>query len=91
MNAKSICLFLTWPSGFQLKSNFFKLLKETSGIDRHTRYSDIKKKINSDPRYEAVESSSRREEWYKEYIRNLSEVSFKDPLSFQLIAVAFIV
>lgn len=52
-----------------------KLLKETSGIDRHSRWSDIKKKISSDPRYEAVDSSSRREDWFKDYIKNLDEVS----------------
>lgn len=51
-----------------------KLLKETSGIDRHSRWSDIKKKINSDPRYEAVDSSSRREDWFKDYIKTLGEV-----------------
>ena len=60
---------------FQLKNEFLKLLKETEGIDRHSRWSEIKKKINSDPRYEAVESSSRREDWFKDYIRNIEDVS----------------
>ena len=64
----SVCLV-------QVKSNFFKLLRETPGFDRHTRWSDFKKRINSDPRYEAVESSSRREDWFKEYAKNLCDVS----------------
>lgn len=58
----------------QLKTDFLKLLKETSGIDRNSRWSDVKKKINSDPRYEAVDSSSRREDWFKDYVKNLDEV-----------------
>jgi len=56
-----------------LKSDFLKLLKETSGIERHSRWSEIKKKINSDPRYEAVDSSSRREDWFKDYARSLDD------------------
>ena len=52
-----------------------KLLKETSGLDRHSRWSEVKKKINSDPRYEAVDSSSRREDWFKDFVKNLEDVS----------------
>ncbi|PVD29410.1 hypothetical protein C0Q70_08661 [Pomacea canaliculata] len=62
----------------KLKTDFMKLLKETSGIDRHSRWSDIKKKINSDPRYEAVDSSSRREDWFKDYIKTLDEQDSED-------------
>ena len=60
----------------QLKSDFIQLLKETSEIDRHSRWSDIKRKIDSEPRYKAVDSSSRREDWFKDYVRNLEDVSF---------------
>ncbi|XP_067657663.1 transcription elongation regulator 1-like [Haliotis asinina] len=55
----------------KLKADFISLLKETSGLDRHSRWSEVKKKINSDSRYEAVDSSSRREDWFKDYVRNL--------------------
>ncbi|BFY97387.1 hypothetical protein BsWGS_00433 [Bradybaena similaris] len=58
----------------KLKSDFLKLLREVSGIDRNSRWSEVKKKINSDPRYEAVDSSSRREDWFKDYIKNLDEL-----------------
>lgn len=61
-----------------MKSDFIKLLKETSGIDRNSRWSDTKKKINSDPRYEAVDSSSRREDWFKDYVKNLDDVQSED-------------
>jgi len=50
-------------------------LKETSDIDRHSRWSDIKRKIDSETRYKAVDSSSRREDWFKDYIKNLDDVS----------------
>lgn len=59
----------------QLKVDFIQLLKDTSEIDRHSRWSDIKRKIDSDPRYKAVDSSSRREDWFKDYVRNLEEVT----------------
>lgn len=65
--------FVFWI--FQLKADFISLLKETSGLDRHSRWSEVKKKINSDSRYEAVDSSSRREDWFKDYVRNLDTVS----------------
>lgn len=51
------------------------LLKETTDIERHSRWSEIKRKIDSDPRYKAVDSSSRREDWFKDYSRKLEDVS----------------
>ncbi|OWF46304.1 transcription elongation regulator 1-like [Mizuhopecten yessoensis] len=60
----------------RLKSDFLALLKETSDIERHSRWSEIKRKIDSDPRYKAVDSSSRREDWFKDYARKL-----EDPVS----------
>ena len=78
----SICLLAVWECGIlswsfllQLKADFILLLKETSEIDRHSRWSDIKRKIDSDSRYKAVDSSSRREDWFKDYVRNLEDVS----------------
>ncbi|KAK7508465.1 hypothetical protein BaRGS_00000031 [Batillaria attramentaria] len=62
----------------KLKTEFMKLLKETPGLDRHSRWSDVKKKINTDPRYEAVDSSSRREDWFKDYIKGLEEQDSED-------------
>lgn len=63
------------PFLLQLKSDFLQLLKDTSDIDRHSRWSDVKRKIDSDPRYKAVDSSSRREDWFKDYVRNLEDDS----------------
>lgn len=63
---------------FQLKADFIQLLKETSDIDRHSRWSETKRKIDSDPRYKAVDSSSRREDWFKDYVRKLEDKREKD-------------
>uniref|UniRef100_A0A0A9Z774 Transcription elongation regulator 1 n=4 Tax=Lygus hesperus TaxID=30085 RepID=A0A0A9Z774_LYGHE len=49
------------------------MLKETPDIDRHTRWSEVKKKMDSDPRYKAVESSLQREDWFREHIKRLKE------------------
>ncbi|GAB1600307.1 transcription elongation regulator 1-like isoform X2 [Argonauta hians] len=59
----------------RLKAEFMQLLKETSIIERNSRWSEIKKKIDSDIRYKAVESSSRREDWFRDYVKNMEEES----------------
>ena len=76
---QSCILFLNmaselWPLTFQLKADFIQLLREQTDLDRHSRWSETKKKIDSDPRYKAVESSSRREDWFRDYIKNLEDV-----------------
>jgi len=57
-----------------VKADFLELLKETSDLDRHSRWSDVKKKLDSDPRYKAVDSSTRREDWFKDHIRTIEKV-----------------
>ncbi|ELT91022.1 hypothetical protein CAPTEDRAFT_223762 [Capitella teleta] len=59
----------------KLKIDFFALLKEVKDLDRHSRWSDTKKKIDSDSRYKAIESSSRREDWFRDYIKHHLEDS----------------
>ncbi|KAL7061486.1 hypothetical protein AAHC03_01861 [Spirometra sp. Aus1] len=62
----------------KVKSDFISLLKEQKNLSRHSHWSDIKKKIGSDPRYRAVDSSSRREDWFKEYVRKLEESTARE-------------
>lgn len=62
----------------KLKTDFILLLKEQSDLDRHSRWSETKKKIDSDPRYKAVDSSSRREDWFRDYVKNLDDDSDDD-------------
>jgi len=60
-----------------VKADFLELLKETSELDRHSRWSDAKKKLDSDPRYKAVDSSTRREDWFKDYVRTIEKVNLQ--------------
>merc|ERR1719211_393287 len=55
------------------KKDFKDLLKETEGIDRHSHWSDIKKIIEKEDRYVAVDSSSQRQDWFDDYIQELKD------------------
>lgn len=57
----------------QIRKDFIELLREHTEIDRHSRWSDVKKKIDSDSRYRMVDSSSLREDYFREYIRMLKD------------------
>ncbi|XP_044756362.1 transcription elongation regulator 1-like isoform X2 [Coccinella septempunctata] len=57
----------------QVKKDFFVLLREHSDIDRHSYWGDVKRKLDSDARYKAVESSGQREDWFREYCKMLKE------------------
>ena len=52
-----------------------QMLKDTPDVTRHSRWNDVKPKVEKDPRYQAVDSNSRRERWFKEYLRKLDDVS----------------
>lgn len=52
-------------------------MKEKS-VDRHSRWLDVKKKIDSDARYKAVESSSLREDYFREYCKMVKEEKKKE-------------
>ncbi|XP_072257024.1 transcription elongation regulator 1 isoform X2 [Pyxicephalus adspersus] len=56
--------------GEKVKNDFFELLG-SHHLDAQSRWSKIKDKIEGDPRYKAVESSSAREELFKQYIEKL--------------------
>lgn len=47
-------------------------------MDRHARWIDVKKKIDSDSRYKAVESSSLREDYFREYCKMVKEERKKE-------------
>merc|ERR1712155_458001 len=55
------------------KKDFKDLLRETEGIDRHSHWSDIKKIIEKEDRYVAVDSSSQRQDWFDDYIQELKD------------------
>uniref|UniRef100_A0A915KH10 Transcription elongation regulator 1 n=1 Tax=Romanomermis culicivorax TaxID=13658 RepID=A0A915KH10_ROMCU len=56
----------------KFKSEFMTMLKEAGpNIRKNTKWSELKKSLDSDPRYKQVESSGQREDWFKEFTRNL--------------------
>lgn len=65
-------------NAFQVKKEFFAMLREHKDIDRHSHWSDCKKKLESDWRYRVVESASTREDWFRDYVRMLKEERKKE-------------
>lgn len=47
------------------------MLKEAD-IDRYSRWSDVKRKVDGDPRYKMVESGVQREDWFRDYMIKVS-------------------
>ncbi|KAF7285403.1 hypothetical protein GWI33_010656 [Rhynchophorus ferrugineus] len=56
-----------------IKRDFISMLREHSDIDRHSHWSDVKRKVDSDARYKAVDSHGMREDWFREYCKILKE------------------
>ncbi|TRY91116.1 hypothetical protein DNTS_020408 [Danionella cerebrum] len=57
--------------GEKVKQDFFQLLSDHH-VDIHQRWSKVKDKMETDPRYRAVKSSLAREELYKSYLQQLN-------------------
>ncbi|CAG8517519.1 13625_t:CDS:10 [Acaulospora colombiana] len=53
--------------------DFMKLLRETREIQSDSSWRKVKRLIDDDPRYEAVQSSSQREELFREYCKKLED------------------
>lgn len=54
----------------KLKRNFIQLLKEQK-LNHNSSWTETKKLINHDSRYKAIESSSKREDLFRDYCRHL--------------------
>lgn len=52
---------------------FIVLLKEQKHLHRNSSWSETKKQLDSDSRYRAIDSSSRREDYFRDYIRYLDD------------------
>ncbi|XP_060809301.1 transcription elongation regulator 1 [Amyelois transitella] len=61
----------------QAKADFIALLKEKA-VDRHARWADAKKKLDSEPRYKAVDGSSLKEDYFREYCKIVKEERKKE-------------
>ncbi|XP_072390987.1 transcription elongation regulator 1 [Diabrotica undecimpunctata] len=57
----------------QVRKDFIAMLREHSDIDRHSHWSDVKRKVDSDSRYKAVDSHNLREDWFRDYCKMLKE------------------
>lgn len=58
---------------FKVKQDFFELLTDYH-VDGQQRWSKVKEKMETDPRYKAVETSAVREELFKNYVERLAKV-----------------
>lgn len=59
------------------KKNFYAMLKEIKHLHRHSSWSETKKLIESDSRYKAIDSSSKREDYFRDYCKSLDEKDSK--------------
>ncbi|XP_016102491.1 transcription elongation regulator 1-like isoform X5 [Sinocyclocheilus grahami] len=58
--------------GEKVKQDFFELLSDYH-VDGQQRWSKVKEKMETDPRYKAVETSAAREELFKNYVDRLAK------------------
>lgn len=59
----------------KLKKDYISLLKEQKHLHRHSSWTETKRSIENDPRYKAIESSSKREDYFRDYCKYLDEKS----------------
>uniref|UniRef100_A0A4W4GBJ6 Transcription elongation regulator 1a (CA150) n=1 Tax=Electrophorus electricus TaxID=8005 RepID=A0A4W4GBJ6_ELEEL len=60
--------------GEKVKQDFFELLSDYH-VDGQQRWSKVKEKMETDPRYKAVETSATREELFKSFVEKLTKNS----------------
>jgi len=61
------------------------MLKESGLVRKASKWSEVKKNLDTDPRYKQVESSSQKEEWFKDYQKGLPVENSVNYLLLQLI------
>ncbi|KAK8864295.1 hypothetical protein IAR55_001541 [Kwoniella newhampshirensis] len=63
------------------EQDFYELLKEADNITSSSVWSEVKRDLTSDPRYDAVGSSSLREDLFNNHVRKLASTSSQQPES----------
>ena len=58
-----------------MKNDFFSMLSEASKLTPNSQWKKVKGIFQKDGRYQAVDGSSQREEYYNEYLKQLGKVS----------------
>lgn len=69
-NLMLLCFFVF----AKVKQDFYELLSDYH-VDGQQRWSKVKEKMETDPRYKAVETSAVREELFKNYVERLAKVN----------------
>ena len=54
--------------------DYFAMLSENKSLHYKSKWKDAKSSFRQDPRYQAVEHSSQREEWFQEHVKKLEKV-----------------
>ncbi|XP_055593491.1 transcription elongation regulator 1 [Uranotaenia lowii] len=57
----------------QIRKDFLAMLRDHSEITRHSRFHDVRKRLESDSRYRAVSDPLQREDLFEEYIKILKD------------------
>ena len=57
----------------QIKKDFIQMLRDHPHVDRHCRWSEVRKMVDGKSAYKAVESGELREELFNEYCRLMKE------------------
>lgn len=57
----------------QIRKDFLSMLREHGEISRHSRFHDVRKRLESDSRYRAVSDSVLREDLFEEHIKYLKD------------------
>ena len=57
----------------QLRTDYFAMLSENKSLHYKSKWKDVKSSFRQDPRYQAVEHSSQREEWFQEHVKKARE------------------
>lgn len=58
----------------QIKADYLALLEEKK-TEKYSRWSRVKEKISSDPRYSALDNTAQREEFWTEYCEKKKKVN----------------
>jgi len=59
------------------KKNFYSMLKELKSLHRHSSWTETKRLVEGDSRYKAIESSVKREDYFRDYCKTLPEKESK--------------
>jgi len=52
------------------------MLSEDKSLHYKSKWKDVRSSFRSDPRYQDVEHSSQREEWFQDHVKKLEKVWF---------------